>query len=652
MEFKMSDSKIDWSKYEVKNDDSDKIDWSQFEVKDNESKLVPTPFNEKNGNSDLKDAHPLIYSLAEKLAKHPDLAKGVENLANSPVSEAALSAGPALINAFKNMANLAPVKLKENGLGVERRTVNDKPLYEQTKRGFPEPKNLKGKIASIVGSILGAGTAMVAVPGSGTIGGGLATGFAQGEGGMGKRSLDAMIGLLLPGILHGAKFGKDVLKSKEINKNINALERQKAGAESNVVENKLNLADTISKELEPVIQKKSELADSLNKLAGESESASKEAISSSLKNAESKIDKKYKGLYEGFNASEAGQRKISEPVKIENLENDYGLKESDFSNESKSLINKVIGKSKEIPQSEHIDYGTGKPLNEASTKFTNIKNPKVSDYINLWKQLRAEVGELRYSMKSAATPESKAAFRNKANQLEKLSDDINRKAIGTLSEKEAANYAAIQKGYLKERVPFLEENILKNATGKQPKVPDNFFEKLNGSGIGDLLKSFKSEHPELVDAITKHDIRGLSELGSKELNKLIKGDFGRFINTNTRNQLSSLHGHKEAEDLLKKALGKVQTTEVGRKVRSSDIKDIVAKKPELAGGFENIANEQKKVRIFKKQLVDEGFNKEAVSEALSKYKSAVSAAKTAGVPIGAYLGLVKSKAGSSSDNEY
>jgi hypothetical protein len=628
------------------------------EMEPQQSSIAPIPLNkypEESRANALQEQHPFLFGLAKKLQNHPTINKALESAAESPITEAGLSAQPALVNAFKNVANLSPLKFNIKGEGlpnVEARNLYSKPLVEKTERAFPEPSTLKGKLGSLAGSILGGGTAFLASPASSTIPGALATGFAEGEGGVINRSVDALIGTLFPGLIHTGKFAKQALKSKEATKNIKNLELEKTASERDVFSSKEKLAKQLNEKSTSVTENKSALTDSLNKLAGESESEAKANVSKELVNASKSIEKKYNGLYEGFNSSKAGQSAVKEPVKIESLEKEYGLKEGDFSPDTKQLINKIVGKSKEIPESEHISVITGKPTNQASIEFKNTKEPKVADYINLWKQLRAEVADYRHSMKTATTPEAKRTFREKANKLEQFSDEINHKAMSSLDAKDAAKYSDIQKGYLKERVPFLEENILKRATGKQPKVPDSFFNKLNESGISDLIQTFKSSHPALVNAITKHDIRGLSKLGVEDLNELIHGDFGRFINTTTRNQLNSLQGHKTAESLLKKALGKVQSTEIGRKIHANDINNIIKEHPDLSTPFKNVEKEQERLRKLKDALVDEGFKKKAIDDALSKYKSIGSAAKSAAVPAAVTLGLKKKKSNVNELGEY
>lgn len=636
----------DWSQYEVKDDSSGGSDWSQYEVKD----------EQENQSNPQKERNPLLYGLAEKIAQHPKVASAFQSAANSPITEAGISAGPALINALKNMVNLAPVKFGSNEKGVPtvegRNPFTDKPLAKKTERGFPSPKSTSGIIGSAIGDILGAGTAFVANPASATIPGGLATGFAQGEGGIANRSLDAAIGLLLPGVLHGKKIGSDVLKGQKIKKGISELELNKAKSEQNVFKEKETLANTINKKLEPITANKESIEKSLTNAAGSSVAATKQSVSNALKDSEKSIVKKYNKEYEGFNSSKAGQSPVKDPVKIDALEKEYGLKNSDFSPDTQKLINRLVGQTKEIPGSESISVITGKPTNMADIKFEQANAPKVSEYIDLWKQLRAEVADLKHSQRLATTPEAKRNFRTKSDQLEKFSDSINEKAMGSLSKADKAKYSDIQKGYMNERVPFLEKPLLKNATEKHGEVPDNFFEKLNTQGTPELVASFKKSHPELVKAISNHDVKGLSKLGVDKLKELVNGDFGRFVSPEITNTLKGLHAHKEAESVLKSALKKVQTTELGRKVHANDINSIVKANPELKKPFKSVADEQERMRKLKDALLEEGFKLKEVQAGLEKYKSAHSIAKTAAAPIASYLGIKKSsRGGSDYDNQ-
>jgi hypothetical protein len=582
----------------------------------------------------LKAKHPIVYGLAERLAKHPKLDSAVKGVADSPVTEAGISGGTALQNAFRNMINL-PSEV----------TTGEKTVPNM-ERPFPEPEDLTGQIGSTIGSILGAGTGFAAVPGSMSLPGGLATGFAQGEGGVVNRSIDAMIGMLLPGALHAGKFGKKFVEARRQVKKLGSLEKEKVSADRDVFSAKEKLADKLNSELEPVKQENKLLANSIEQHVGDSESYAKTGVATALKQAKKAITDKYTKLYEGFNSSKAGQSPVKEPLQIESLEKEYGLKPDDFSPDTRKLIDKMIGKENSIPESEMISVITGKPTNQASIAFEQAKTPKVEDYVNLWKQVRAEVSDLKHSASRATTPESARTYRNKANQLEKFSDSVNEKAMGSLDKADAAAYSKIQHGYATEKAPFMEKDLLRAATGKSPVVSDKFFDKLNKEGVGELVNYFKQNHPELVDAITRHDVRGLTKLPVGELKDLLKGDFGRFISKDAKDALSSLAQYKEAEDLLGKALGKVQSSEIGRKVRASDINDIIKRKPELGQHFDNVAKEQKRLRDIKNALKDEGFKMEEIKKQLQKYKSAGSAAKTALLPVGAYLGLTKSKGNS------
>ena len=582
-------------------------------------------------NVSLKGANPIIYGLAEKLAENPNAASAVQGIAESPGVEAALSAGPALVNAFGNVANL-PTEI----------TTGNK-IVPKMQRPFPEPTDTRGKIGSAIGNVAGAGIGFAASPGSMTIPGGLATGFAQGEGGILPRSLDALVGLLLPGLLHGGKFAKSALKSREASKEISKLGLEKADAERSVFGAKEALADKLSKEVAPIKDNIESLKGALDRAAGSSESVAKQSVANLTQKAEKDITKKYNRLYEGFNAGEGGQSLVKEPIQIDTLAKEYGLTPNDFSSDSKKLIENLVGKSVSKPEGKILSASTGKPINQASISLEQAKPAKVVDYINLWKQLRSEVAEYRHSGKMAQTPEAKRTFRDKANQLEKLSDDINSKAMGSLSKGQQKEYSAIQQGYLNERVPFLEKPLLKNAADRFGEVPDNYFDKLNKSGVPDLLKTFQKEHPELVQAITTHDLRNVSKLNSGQLKELIDSDFGKFIPKNVKDTMKGLHLHKSAHELLTKALGKVQASEIGRKVKSSDISDIIKKRPDLAKPFSNVSKEQERLRKLKDALVDAGFKLKDAQEQLAKYKKVGSFAKMAGTPVAAYAGILKAK---------
>lgn len=621
--------------------------WSHEQKLESLRKLYPAKASEQHGESEaeakvkrLEKSHPYLLEFSKKLAEHPLLAAGVKGAAESPVTEAALSAGPGLVNAFGNMINTPEI-------------FTGKKIVPKLERGFPEPTNLSGMIGSKIGDILGAGTAMALVPGAGTIPGGLATGFLQGEGDLYQRSMDALVGLLFPGAIHAGKFGKTFLESKKHLKNIRELEHQKAAGEREVFNAKESLANKLNPELEQVKEAGKGLAQSAENIAGPSVSEAKTEVGKQFKAAEDKIVKKFNNLYEGFNASPAGQTLVKEPVKVPDLVKEYGMKLEDFSPQTRNLIHDLVGTEKHIPESEMISRITGKPTNQASIEIENAKPPKVADYINLWKQLRAEVAEMRHAMKRAETPESKRAYREKANQLEKLSDDINSKAMGSMDEAAKKEYGAIQKGYLNERVPFIEEPVLKNATDKFPKVPSKIHEKLNVSGFPELMKALKSEHPELVSAIARHDLKGLGNMGLSEIKEMVKGDFAKFVPPEIRARLNQIHDVKSAEDLLSKALGHIQKSEISRKVRASDIKDITDARPDLAKPFKKIEAEQERVRKLKDALVEAGFKLKDAEKAMNKYKSAGSFAKAAGLPIGAYAGIIKSKASTSgNENDY
>lgn len=570
-----------------------------------------------------------LSRMAKALSSHPRLARLTESAANSPIAEAALSARPALLNSLANIANIGEI-------------VTGKKVIPEVKRDYPEPLGLKGRAGSMLGDVLGKGVAFAAIPGSTTVPGALATGFAEGEGNAVSRTADALLGLLIPGLVHSGKFAKTYLSGKKVAKNIRNMELEQGAAQAGVHNAKEDLATRLNTDLESVKKTRDNDMASLENLTSNSESFAKQAVANSAKAAKDANIQKYKQLYEGFNESPAGQSAVKDPITLESLEQDYGFNPNNFSKETKALIKSHIGDVKHTPASEEVSVITGKPIKEAATEVSR-GTPKVADYINLWKQLRAEVAQYRQSARLAETPEAAQNLRSKAKDLEKLSDDVHSKAMESLSKTDAAKYAAIQRGYMHEVVPFNEESLLVNATDKFPKIPNNFFDKLNNLGSPELIQSLKASHPKLVEAITNHDIKGLEKLNASDLKELISGDFARFIPDKVKKTLSSLQQVKAKEELLRKALGSVQSSEIGRIVKSSDINDILRQRPDLAKPFANVKQEQERLRKLKKALLDEGFKQKAIQESLQKYKSALSLAKTAAVPVGAYFGIKKAK---------
>src|ERR1019366_1588086 len=210
--------------------------------------------------------------------------RAVSAAANNPITEAAISAGPALVNSLGNVANLIP----EVAFG--------KKLVPKMERPYPEPTDTAGKIGSKIGDIAGSAVGMAAIPGGATtIKGGLAAGFATGEGSFLERLKDSLLGTIMPAGLHAGKFGKAFLDSRKISKNIKELGLQKAAAEKGVFGAKENLANQLNKELNPVKSEKESLAGSLENLAGNSESVSKEAIGREVNKTEKDITSKFKG---------------------------------------------------------------------------------------------------------------------------------------------------------------------------------------------------------------------------------------------------------------------------------------------------------------------------------------------------------------------
>lgn len=618
---------------------------NQFPVEDKSYQETTDSANQ------IKSKHPFLYKMAEKIAQNPMLSKTVQGLADSPIAEASLSAGTSLINAIKNMANLAPFKF-DQPFGTEfptisRRSISDEPIAPLTERGFPEPKDLTGQLSSLAGSMVGTGIGFAAAPGSTTIPGALATGFAQGEGGIGSRSLEALLATLIPGSIHVGKAFKSYTGKKAQEKLIGALEREKTGEEANLFQSKEDLANKLTNSLEKNKSQKQELIGSLEKFTGKSESLSKKELADSMKKTKKEIFEKYDREYNKFNQSAGGKTEVKKPIDISNFEKEYNLSMSDLSPDTRDMVKKFIGEIKETKPSEDISVITGKPIKEGETKVIKQK-PTVSNYIDLWKQVRSEIADFKKSSALASTPAERAKFRKKAEKLQKFSSDLNEKAFSSLNKKDAEAYKKLQEGYLKERVPFSEESLLEDATSQRPKIPDNFFKKLNESGMNDLVATIKSNHPDLVEAIAKHDLKNIKNMSTQEIKSILEGDLGRFLPKGLQDKISGLHTYKEAEELLKNALGKVQSAELTRKVRASDINEIIKRRPDLQKPFKNIADKQKKIRELKKALLNEGYKLKDIEAQLKKYKTGASLLKTSLVPVAGYAG-VKSKR--SPDNE-
>lgn len=546
----------------------------------------------------LRQNHPYLYKAAELLSKSPRANSFVEALSDNPIAEAGLSGGPALINAFGNAINMF------NELRGKPKVV---PKLES---GFEEPKTLPGKIGSGIGSLVGSGAAQLLVPGGATLAGGAATGFAQGEGGLLSRGMDALSGLLIPGVLHGGKMIKSARNIKNETKNIASLELDKQINQEQVESAKQALANKLNKELRPLGKDEDKIVDALADVTPSSESVAKQAVANSLKEAGKSIGEKYNKLYSEFNESEAGQRLIKDPLKSTNINKEYGISHNAFSKRTKELMG---------------------------------SSGKVSDYIDLWKQIRDEASNLKQLARTATEHGLKNKYQNEAKSLSKLRDDIDSRITGTLTDAEKKAYQDIQSGYSQERIPFTHKPVLKSATSNLPNIPDDVHGALNSIGSPRLMETLKKEFPGVVAAITAHDVGnlmkvpgGIKNLPSKMIEHFTKGDFGDFINPEVKGGLSLLAENKKKQELLKSALKKIQTTETGRAVHANAIEDIIKQTPWLGKPFKDIETQQKAFRLVKDKLVHAGLSKQKLIEEMKKYKSAYSASKTAGIAAGLY----------------
>lgn len=640
-------------------------DWSKDQIQEaiikhfpdmgsDSSSIANTPFNNLQNLQSMIDQSPFpqkqvrsgLMKLAELLQQHPQARETIGEMAQSPITEMGISAGTELINALKNMVDLAPVKFKIQGQdfpGFELRGLSSPRLTEKTERGFPAPTTLSGKAGSLIGSILGGGTAMMAIPGATTIPGGLATAFAQSEGGAKERALSSLSGLIAPGVAQLIKGGRALVDKNKAKKLYEALRKEEYAAQEGVRKSQTDAAQTINNQLEPIIEQKNELETILNNYVPESKSNAKYLVSNELKKAKEEIKTHYSNLYENFNKSEAGQKNVNSPISIKNFKDETGLDIKNLSPETKKMVESVIGKEVKAditPDVNLVSAATGKPIAPQPSKFLQAK-PKVSEYINLSKQLRDEIYLNKSAAKQADTVARKQRYKSAAEKLQNFKNVVDEKIKKSLSPEEWDSYLKIQEGYKNHVVPFTEVNLLENATDKFPVVPDNFHEKLSGQGVNELMNLLKNNFPDLVHSISKHDLRNVANKSADELDSLLKSDFGQFIHKDIKRVIQDLKQRKEAENYLRKALTHVQRSRVGREVKASDIKEIFNKNPELKKPLDSIKAQQERLQKIKNELIEAGFKADEAEKALKKIKLGKSLSAAALSGIGAYTGAKK-----------
>lgn len=243
-----------------------------------------------------------------------------------------------------------------------------------------------------------------------------------------------------------------------------------------------------------------------------------------LKDAGKELRETSSNMYEDFNNSKPGQKRIFKPIPPEFFAKQYKFPKGALSETTQNMIDKTIGTYSETSVRNPL---SGK-LEFKATKHAT--QPQVKDYINLEKHLRDEGASLR--RRASAQDMSKGdadILRGQANSLDRLRKDIKDRVNGTLSEKQQTQYQGIQNFHKDYVVPFAENPTLKNASKNTSSIKTNkILESLDKSGHH-VLKEALLENQKVAEAIGKHDLRAIKAKNPETLKKAIEGDLGKTL---------------------------------------------------------------------------------------------------------------------------
>lgn len=318
--------------------------------------------------------------------------------------------------------------------------------------------------------------------------------------------------------------------------------------------------------------------------------------------------------FESFKKS-AGTSEIKEPLSFENL-NQYDI--NNMPAVMQKLMAEIGGQQEAIPQYLMQEFGgaTGSHVVRPSIK------PNVNKYLELSRMARDEKFKASEdSINPNLTASEKEVARNRAIKMGDLQNELDRKINESLTNEQRNQYASYKADFQNLELPFRKSSLLAKATSREPKVKtNNFYESFIKENYPKLKEYLLQKHPEVGEAIQKHDLRNLDMLNPNAIEKVMRSDLGKTFSKKTKDDLRSLVSDLRNIDLMEKLMQAGKANELGLISKSPEINKIIQKYPFLGEPLKTLQEGLERERFIKKKLKEAGLSEKKIKEQLADYK--------------------------------
>ncbi len=348
-----------------------------------------------------------------------------------------------------------------------------------------------------------------------------------------NRGLGGLIGAGAAAIPGTIKAGKSISewyrtpakKLKETQDLLSNMKKGILGHEQELETAKTNMAKMLNEEhkgsLAAEEQSKTALEQNIPNIA---ESQVNKQQVNAITQAKKDLGKSFRERYAEFNEGEAGQKPVSKPFEVgeleEQIKNIGGVPAS-----TKKMAGQIAQKAgEEIEIPSLVNVGTGKAY---TIKIPPKIGAKTVDYINFYRETRDAASEAFYQAKNAATHGQKMDLVAKGQQLKKMSQDVEKRVHESLTPDEQKVFSKIQNDYRNHMVPLNESTTLRNVVNNREAAP-NLMSKMLQPRQYKLHEHLLNNQPSYREAMLAQRFSGKGHpLSPKSLEA--QGEFGRNL---------------------------------------------------------------------------------------------------------------------------
>ena len=434
----------------------------------------------------------------------------------------------------------------------------------------------------------------------------------------------------------------------------NELKEAREAQKRIIEEKKLALAKRIAKEKEPALSSLESTAAELEKLAPTDVISSKrEFVNELKKKKENEIEGPTLAIYEDIKKG-AGKRPVIERVSERGISKDalegtttrkildqVSQDEQAFKFADIALEDLKDHQWKGEDFADTLEEMSPKDLKEFNSKrkfyldiikkASKVEAPTVNDYMTGFRTARDEALHLR---KMAASKdlnfEQKQNLIKASEHLDAISQRFEKAMRRSLTAEENALFDKAQKDYKELVLPFKQESFLRNAvhgTGKAR--TKNIYEALAGNGHDRLVRTLLAD-PEILNKLTKHDIRSIDISNPKAVEKFFKK---RGEHVPERMKILSEEASKASKDL--KATEEIEklinASEIDLAAKAPEIERLFKRKPNLKHHFEDKTKETARLKEMDIDMEQHGVSENKRKEELNYYTDQIAELKSRSV---------------------